>query len=153
LVSVDALPPVKRVEFRVGNHRILARNAPPYAAELDLGDAPERIPLHAIGYDARGRYVDADALILNDTENPAPCDDYTHHRQWSRSLQAHSAQIQRHAIEERRPSCRRREASRMGAAAVIRAIVTDESGYEASAELRSVEVSLRRNRHDVECLT
>lgn len=65
-VAVDVLPPVKRVEFRVGDKKVLARNAPPYTAELDLGASAERIALRAIGYDAAGHYVDADAFVVND---------------------------------------------------------------------------------------
>ncbi|HYC88937.1 MAG TPA: hypothetical protein VEO54_06980 [Thermoanaerobaculia bacterium] len=64
LVEVDAGPSVKRVEFLVGEKKVLARNRPPYRAELDLGDAP----LRAIGYDAAGRYVDADAFVASKDE-------------------------------------------------------------------------------------
>jgi len=68
LVSVDVLPPVKRVEFWVEDKKVLARNAPPYTAELDLGDPPKQVALRAIGYDAAGRYVDSDAFIVNESE-------------------------------------------------------------------------------------
>ena len=67
-VSVDVLPPVKRVEFWVEDKKVLARNAPPYTTELDLGDPSKQVALHAIGYDAAGRYVDADAFIVNEGE-------------------------------------------------------------------------------------
>jgi hypothetical protein len=67
-VSIDALPPVKRVEFRVENRKILARNAPPYVADLDLGPSPKGVAVRAIGFDAAGHYVDADALAITEGE-------------------------------------------------------------------------------------
>jgi hypothetical protein len=68
VVGVDVLPPVKRVEFRVAGKRVLARNAPPYTAELDLGDTPNGVVIEAIGYDAAGRYVDADTFTVTEEE-------------------------------------------------------------------------------------
>lgn len=70
IVNVDVQPPVKRVEFWVEGKRVIARNAPPYTAELDLGKLPKRVEVRAIGYDAQGRYVDADAFIVNERETP-----------------------------------------------------------------------------------
>ena len=70
IVDVDVKPPVKRVEFWVEGKKIMARNAPPYRAELDLGQLPKRVEVRAIGYDDRGRYVDADAFIVNERETP-----------------------------------------------------------------------------------
>jgi Ca-activated chloride channel homolog len=70
VIEVEALPPVKRVEFWVEGKKIMARNAPPFTAELDLGKLPKRVEVKAIGYDARGRYVDADAFIVNERETP-----------------------------------------------------------------------------------
>jgi len=66
-VDVDVVPPVKRVEFWIESKKVLARSAPPYTAELDLGNSP--VALRAIGYNASGRYVDADAYVLN-TNDP-----------------------------------------------------------------------------------
>ena len=66
-VSADVQPPVKRVEFWVGGKRVIARNAPPYLTELDLGDSPKGVALRAIGFDAAGRYVDADAFVVGET--------------------------------------------------------------------------------------
>ena len=70
IVEVDVKPPVKRVEFWVEGKKIMARNSPPYRAELDLGKLPKRVEVRAIGYDERGRYVDADAFIVNERETP-----------------------------------------------------------------------------------
>src|SRR4051812_37613341 len=70
IVEVEAQPPVKRVEFWVEGKRILARNAPPYRAELDLGALPKRVEVRAVGFDAQGRYVDADAFVVNEHETP-----------------------------------------------------------------------------------
>lgn len=69
IVDVDVKPPVKRVEFWVEGKRLLARSAPPYRAELDLGKIPKRVEVRAVGYDAQGRYVDADAFVVNEREN------------------------------------------------------------------------------------
>lgn len=69
IVEVDVKPPVKRVEFWVEGKRLLARSAPPYRAELDLGKIPKRVEVRAVGYDAHGRYVDADAFVVNEREN------------------------------------------------------------------------------------
>ena len=70
IVNVDAQPPVKRVEFWVDGKKVIARNAPPYSAELDLGKLPKRVEVRAVGYDAQGRYVDADAFVVNERETP-----------------------------------------------------------------------------------
>ncbi|HEX8252624.1 MAG TPA: VWA domain-containing protein [Thermoanaerobaculia bacterium] len=67
-VVVDVLPPVQRVEFWVEGKKVMARNAPPYTAELDLGKLPKRVEVKAIGYDARNRYVDADAFVVNERD-------------------------------------------------------------------------------------
>lgn len=70
IVDVDVKAPVKRVEFFVDGKKIMARNAPPYRAELDLGKLPKRVEVRAVGYDDRGRYVDADAFVVNERETP-----------------------------------------------------------------------------------
>lgn len=70
IVNVDVLPLVKRVEFWVEGKKILARNAPPFTAELDLGKLPKRVEVRAIGYDAAGRYVDADTFVVNERDSP-----------------------------------------------------------------------------------
>lgn len=70
IVNVDVQPPVKRVEFWVEGKKIIARNAPPYTAELDLGKLPKRVEVRAIGYDDKGRYVDADAFVVNERDTP-----------------------------------------------------------------------------------
>ncbi|HEX9407743.1 MAG TPA: VWA domain-containing protein [Thermoanaerobaculia bacterium] len=70
IIDVNVKPPVKRVEFWVEGKKIMARNAPPYRAELDLGQLPKRVEVRAVGYDERGRYVDADAFVVNERETP-----------------------------------------------------------------------------------
>ena len=70
IVNVDVQPPVERVEFWVEGKKVIARNAPPYTAELDLGKLPKRVEVRAVGYDRQGRYVDADAFIVNERETP-----------------------------------------------------------------------------------
>jgi hypothetical protein len=63
-VRADVQPPVKRVEFWVDGKKIVARNAPPYTAELEIGDAKRSV--RAIAYDAAGKFVDDDTFIVND---------------------------------------------------------------------------------------
>jgi len=70
IVDVDVKPPVQRVEFWVEGKKILAKNAPPYRAELDLGKLPKRVEVRAVGYDDHGRYIDADAFIVNERDTP-----------------------------------------------------------------------------------
>jgi Ca-activated chloride channel homolog len=70
IVDVEVKAPVKRVEFWVEGKKIMARSAPPYRAELDLGKLPKRVEVKAIGYDAQGRYVDADAFVVNERDTP-----------------------------------------------------------------------------------
>jgi Ca-activated chloride channel family protein len=70
VIDVDTKPPVKRVEFFVEGKKILTKNGPPYTAELDLGKLPKRVEVRAVGYDAEGRYVDADAWMVNERETP-----------------------------------------------------------------------------------
>jgi Ca-activated chloride channel family protein len=70
VIDVAIQPPVKKVEFWVEGKKIMARNAPPYRAELDLGKLPKRVEVRAVGYDAQGRYVDADAFLVNERETP-----------------------------------------------------------------------------------
>lgn len=70
IVDVETKPVVRRVEFWVEGKMIMARNAPPFHAELDLGRLPKRVEVRAVGYDAQGRYVDADAFVVNERETP-----------------------------------------------------------------------------------
>lgn len=70
LVDVEVKDPVKRVEFFVEGKKIFTKNAPPYKAELDLGTLPKQVEVRVVGYDASGRYVDADAWIVNERDNP-----------------------------------------------------------------------------------
>ncbi|HUR83621.1 MAG TPA: VWA domain-containing protein [Thermoanaerobaculia bacterium] len=70
IVSVDVEPPVTRVEFFVEGKKVMARNNPPYRAELDLGKLPKRVEVRVVGYDKAGRYVDADAFVVNERDTP-----------------------------------------------------------------------------------
>lgn len=70
IVDVETKPVVKKVEFWVEGKKIMTRNAPPYRAELDLGALPKRVEVRAVGYDAQGKYVDADAFVVNERETP-----------------------------------------------------------------------------------
>lgn len=66
IVEVDVQAPVERVEFWIEGKKLLTRNAPPFRAEVDLGSLPQRVELKVVGYDARGRYIDSDAWIVNE---------------------------------------------------------------------------------------
>jgi len=70
IVDVDVQPPVKRVEFWVEGKKIFTKNEPPYRTELDLGSLPNRVEVRAVGYDEQGRYVDADAFVVDEHETP-----------------------------------------------------------------------------------
>lgn len=70
VVDVDVKPPVRKVEFWADGKKIFTKNAAPYHAELDLGGLPKRVEVRVVGYDARGNYIDADAWIVNERDNP-----------------------------------------------------------------------------------
>ena len=59
-------PPIKKVEFWLGDRLVLTRTRPPYSVELDLGDVPRRQTLRAVGYDETGRVIDEDAWAINE---------------------------------------------------------------------------------------
>jgi VWFA-related protein len=70
IVDVDVKPPVKKVEFWIGEKKVFTKNGPPYRAELDLGNLPKRVEVRALGFDPKGRFVDADAWVVNERDNP-----------------------------------------------------------------------------------
>lgn len=70
LIEADIDDPVTRVEFWVDGKKIMTRNAPPYRAELDLGTLPRGVEVRVVGYDRRGRFVDADAWVVNERDSP-----------------------------------------------------------------------------------
>jgi len=70
IVDVDVKPPVKKVEFWIGEKKIFTKNGPPYRAELDLGSLPRRVEVRVLGFDPKGRFVDADAWVVNERDNP-----------------------------------------------------------------------------------
>ncbi len=147
IVEVDAQPPVTRVEFWVEGKRIMARNAPPYRAELDLGALPKRVEVRAVGYDAQGRYVDADAFVVNEHETPLEVkitrtvtpDDIVHFKvsvQNPKATQIKSAALYagQKKIHEwtAPPYALDIPRSRLSGVDFVRASVVDETNYEAS---------------------
>ncbi len=146
VVRVDAEPVVKRVEFRVEDKKVLARNAPPYVAELDLGASPEDVTLRAIGFDAAGRYVDADACAVHEIDRPllvtitytATPDGFSHFKLTVRNrtgknlknvvLYAGDQQLQ---AWDRPPYALSVPTASLAGVDAVRAAVIDESGYEA----------------------
>lgn len=147
IVNVDVQPPVKRVEFWVEGKKVLARNAPPYSAELDLGTIPKRVEVRVVGYDAQGRYVDADAFIVNERDTPLEVkitrtqtpDGVSH---FKLSIQNPKNTAIKTVIlyaganklyEWKRPPYALSVAnSRLGSEEFVRASVIDDTGYEAA---------------------
>jgi VWFA-related protein len=147
IVNVDTLPPVSRVEFWVEGKKVIARNAPPFRAELDLGRLPKRVEVKAIGYDKQGRYVDADAFIVNERETPLELkitrtetpDGVSH---FKLSLQNPKGTAVRTVILyagdkklhewTRPPYALDLPTSRLSGFEFVRASAIDETGYEAS---------------------
>jgi Ca-activated chloride channel family protein len=147
IVEVEVKPPVTRVEFWVEGKRILARNAPPYRAELDLGALPKRVEVRAIGFDAQGHYVDADAFVVNEHETPLEVkitrvvtqDGVSHFKlnvQNPKSTTIKSAAFfagQKKLHEwSAPPYALNMPASALAGVDFVRASVTDDTNYEAS---------------------
>ena len=147
IIEVEVLPPVTRVEFWVEGKKILARNAPPYRAELDLGALPKRVEVRAIGYDAEGHYVDADAFVVDEHETPLEVkitrtitpDDVSHFKlsvQNPKATQIKSAVFfagQKKLHEwSGPPYAYDMPNSKLRGVDFVRASVTDETNYEAS---------------------
>lgn len=147
IVNVDVLPPVKRVEFWVEGKKVMARNAPPFTAELDLGKLPKRVEVRAVGYDARGRYVDADAFVVNERETPLELKitrtvtpDGVSHFKLSlqnpkgaaiKSVVLYAGDRKLHEWTQP-PYAISIPTARLGAAEFVRASAFDDTGYEAS---------------------
>ena len=147
IVDVDTKAPVKRVEFWVNGKRVLARNSPPYRAELDLGNTPKRVEVRAVGYDAQGRYVDADAFIVNERQNQlevkitrtATPDGMTHFKlsvqnpttNAIRSVTLFAGQKKLHEWSEP-PYALTVPTARLEGIEFVRASVFDSTGYEAA---------------------
>ena len=147
IVNVDARPPVVRVEFWVEGKRVIARNAPPYRAELDLGKLPKRVEVKAIGYDKQGRYVDADTFIVNERETPlevkitrTETPDGVSHFKLSvqnpkgtniRSIALYAGDRKLHEWTKP-PYALDLPTSRLAGSNFVRASVIDETGYEAA---------------------
>jgi VWFA-related protein len=147
VINVDVQPPVKRVEFFVEGKKILARNAPPYRAELDLGKLPKRVEVRAVGYDALGRYVDADALLFNERETPleikitrtVTADDVSHLKlsiQNPKNSEIKSvvlfAGLKKIHEWQQPPYALNIPNDRLKGVAFLRASATDDTNYEAS---------------------
>lgn len=146
-VDVDVLPPVDRVEFWVEGKRVIARNAPPYRVELDLGKLPKRVEVRAVGFDRQGRYVDADAFIVNERETPLEVkitrtetpDGVSHFRlsvqnpkgTVLRSVGLYAGDRKLHEWE-RPPYALDIATASLAGVEFVRASALDETGYEAS---------------------
>lgn len=68
-IGCDVKPPVTRVEFWLEEKKILVKNRPPYEVELDLGKVPKKQTLKALGFDAQGNFIDADAWAINEKDS------------------------------------------------------------------------------------
>jgi Ca-activated chloride channel homolog len=147
IVDVDVKDPVKRVEFWVEGKKLLVRNAAPYRAELDLGKLPKRVEVRAVGYDAAGRYIDADAFVVNERETPLEVkitrtetpDGVSHFKlsiQNPKNTEIKSVVLfagQKKLYEWKEPPYAMNIATaRLGDVEYVRASVTDDTNYEAS---------------------
>ena len=147
IVDVDVKDPVKRVEFWVEGKKLLVRNAAPYRAELDLGKLPKRVEVKAVGYDAAGHYIDADAFVVNERETPlevkisrTETPDGVSHFKLSiqnpknteiKSVVFFAGQKKFHEWTQP-PYALDVPTSRLGGVDYVRASVTDDTNYEAS---------------------
>jgi VWFA-related protein len=68
-IGCEVKPPVARVEFWLGDKKILVKNRAPYEVEIDLGKVPKRQTLKALGFDAQGNFLDADAWAINEKDS------------------------------------------------------------------------------------
>jgi VWFA-related protein len=68
-IGCEVKPPVTRVEFWLEEKKILVKNRPPYEVELDLGKVPKKQTLKALGFDAQGNFLDADAWAINEKDS------------------------------------------------------------------------------------
>ena len=147
IVDVDVKDPVKRVEFWVEGKKILVRNASPYRAELDLGKLPKRVEVKAVGYDAAGHYIDADAFVVNERETPLEvkitrtetADGVSHFKlsiQNPKNTEIKSVVFfagQKKFYEWKEPPYAINvPTSKLGNVDYVRASVTDDTNYEAS---------------------
>jgi len=157
LVTVDVLPPVKRVEFRVDDKKILSRKAPPYTADIDLGDSPERVALHAIGFDAAGRFVDADAYVMKPSDTPVvkitrvvTSDGFTHFklsvrnpkRTRLKSVALYAGDRKLYEWDQP-PYALSVSTASLADVEFVRASVIDESGFEAKDQGRANDRALK----------
>jgi VWFA-related protein len=68
-IGCEVKPPVTRVEFWLEDKKLLAKNRAPYEVEIDLGKVPKRQTLRALGFDAQGNLLDADAWAINEKDS------------------------------------------------------------------------------------
>jgi Ca-activated chloride channel family protein len=65
-LEAEVEEPIVKVEFWLGEKKILTRTRPPFTVELDLGEVPRRQTIRAVGYDAGGAVIDEDAWAVNE---------------------------------------------------------------------------------------
>jgi len=147
IVNVQVTPPVKKVEFWVEGKKIMTRNSPPYHAELDLGKLPKRVEVRAVGYDAKGKYVDADAFVVNEHDNPLEVkitrtdttDGLTHFKLSVQNPQNNDIKSVVFFIDQKKyrewhepPYVIEMKTSALNGVNYVRAAATDSTNYEAS---------------------
>lgn len=67
-IGCEVKPPVSRVEFWLEDKKVLVKNRAPYEVEIDLGKVPKKQTLKALGFDAQGNFLDADAWAINEKD-------------------------------------------------------------------------------------
>lgn len=150
LVEAEVKPPVSRVEFWADGKKVFTRNAPPYRAELDLGVRPRRVEVRVVGYDRRGRFIDADAWIVNERDDAVEAkitrnetkDGLTHFKV---SVQNHGSGVVAKVILEsagvrvaewtRAPYAVAIPSARLAGVEFVTALVHDADGNELASDL------------------
>ena len=64
-LELEAPEGTARVEFSRDGAVLLARNRPPWTVSVDLGEVARRTTVRAAAYDARGRFIGEDAVVIN----------------------------------------------------------------------------------------
>jgi VWFA-related protein len=64
-LEVDVPDGTRSVEFLLNDELMMRKNRAPWTVSVPLGDIIRRTQIRAVAYDARGRYLGEDAIVLN----------------------------------------------------------------------------------------
>jgi VWFA-related protein len=65
LLEVEVPDGTRSVEFSLNGEVLMRKNRAPWTVSVPLGDIIRRTQIRAVAYDARGRYLGEDAIVLN----------------------------------------------------------------------------------------